>query len=201
MLQFKFGLAWTCLTTAVLIWMVFIPQETRTGGPMSIPLALFLVALEGVGVYFIVKGLETVIKDRKTDKFGDQTIGRILDISPTGSDVNGRPELKATIVAYLPEYSIAKVFYEIIGTAPAKIDVGSYVTLKYFDDDVNIIKKLAEENVPENIAKVINEKHFKTNIKLDKNGEAIDVSKVNIPDVANLVGASEYLESFDDTDW
>ena len=141
MFHFKFGLAWTCLTTAVLIWMIFIPQETRTGGPMSIPLALFLVLLEGVGVYFIVQGLEMIIKDKNTDKFGDHTIGRILDISPTGYDANGRPELKATVVAYLPEYNIAKVFYEIIGVAPAKFDVGSYVTLKYFDNDVNILRR------------------------------------------------------------
>ena len=107
----------------------------------------------------IVAGAKTIIKDKKTDKYGTSTYGLITDISETGSYVNNNPELRATILTYLPFEGITKTFKEIIGFAPPKYDIGTYVLLNQHEDDINIVQSTDKNFIPSDILKEL-EKHI-----------------------------------------
>jgi hypothetical protein len=105
----------------------------------------------------IVAGIKTVIKDKKTDKYGISTYGLITNISETGSYVNNNPELRADILTYLPYEGTTKTFKEIIGFAPPKYDIGTYVLLNQHEDDVNIVQSTDKNFIPRDILEKLSE--------------------------------------------
>ncbi len=119
----------------------------------SIP---FVLLFEVIGIKLIISGAKTIIKDKKTDKYGISTYGVIKDILETGSYVNGIPELKAEILVYLPYENTTKVFYEIIGLAPEKYNIGEFVLLSHYEDDVNIVETTEPKFIPSDILEKLN---------------------------------------------
>ncbi len=147
MSKLKFGIVWTAFTTIVFAIVLFIPGEDRGGADMSAGLFLFFIFFEYIGIRMIRSGAKVVIADKKTDDFGNIVFGRILDISTTGTYTNNIPELKATILAYIPEEGGTRTFTEIIGYSAKDYPPGTFLLLKHFEDDVNIVQIIQEDSV------------------------------------------------------
>ena len=105
----------------------------------------------------LVAGAKTVIKDKKTDKYGISTYGLIINISETGSYVNNNPELRADILTYLPYENTTRTFKEIIGFAPPKYEIGTYVLLNHHEDDVNIVQSTDKNFIPSDVLEKLGE--------------------------------------------
>ena len=110
-----------------------------------------------VGILFFVSGLLEILKNYKTDKYGEPCYGRIINIFNSGSYVNGVPELKANIVIYLESTGTLEYTEEILGLA-TKIShsKGDYVEGKYYNGDINIISGISENMVPSYIISELN---------------------------------------------
>ena len=159
MFKLKFGIMWTAIIVLIFIPSIVIfiglsanpdfpgafPPEARL---FLIPFALFLFLFLAIGIFFICSGLRQVKKDKETDQYGIPTHGKITAIVPSGAYVNGTPELKARIHAYVPTENRVRVFEEIVGFAPSPYDEGDFLDLLYHENDVNIVRKIPQDSVP-----------------------------------------------------
>ena len=157
MFKLRFGIIWTFITTACFALVLFVPGEARGGDDMSVGMFLFFLLFEVIGIKMIRSGAKIVIADKNTEKYGNIVFGRILDISETGSYSNEKAELKATILAYIPEEGGTRTFSEMIGYSTNGYHQGSFLLLKHFEDDVNIIQELQESSVPANALEKLKE--------------------------------------------
>lgn len=136
MFELIFGLVWTAITGFAL-WAFTSPMGTSrqsgAGGAWVI-LILFLV----IGIVLIVKGLKIIVTDIRTSMKGVLISGVIIDILETGASSNGKPQLKARIMAIMLDGTVRE-FYEIIGFDYMKYKLGECVKLKYYKNDVNIV--------------------------------------------------------------
>jgi hypothetical protein len=103
-----------------------------------------------VGLYLLFTGIKQVIVDTKTNIHGKETYGLILNISPTGVSVNRVPELQAEILV-ITDHNQTKTFTEVVGLKPIQYQVGTYALVKYYNNDINLIKPVLEHEVPEMI--------------------------------------------------
>ena len=130
---------------------------------MSPGLFIFFLIFEAIGLIILISGIKQVIKDRKTNKFGDITYGQIISIYETGSVSNGKKELQAEILTYIYNQNIGRRINEIIGFQPLEYNVGDFVQLKYYEDDINIVKVVSENMVPGTALKLLKEETKKIN--------------------------------------
>lgn len=170
MFRFKFGLIWTLFTSIIFGFVIFVPADERNGAEMSFGLGLFFLLFEAIGIFMLVSGIKQILKDKKTSKYGIEAYGRILRIFPTGASANGVPELQAEIGTYIPDTGETREFTEITGFKPL-YDVGDYLLLKYYEDDVNIVQRLEKNEVPVHFLEIINSKYL---TKIDKDIIEID---------------------------
>lgn len=136
MFEFTFGLIWTAFT-AFAMWAFTSPGGTagQSGtGVAWIVLILFLV----IGIGMIIKGLKRIITDARTSIKGEIISGVVVEVLETGARSNGRPQLRACIMAIMPDRTVRQ-FYEIIGFNYMKYKLGECVNLKYYKNDVNIV--------------------------------------------------------------
>ena len=113
---------------------------------------LFIGIFWLVGIVFFVSGLLEILKNYKTDKYGEPCYGRILNITNTGCYSNGVPELKATICVYVESTGTLEYADEILGMATkVQYSKGDYVEGKYYNGDINIISEISENLVPSHI--------------------------------------------------
>ena len=196
MTQFKFGLTWiiavTIIFAAVYLNLVPVPQMTD----ISTGVSLLFILLEGIGVYCTVSGLTVVSKEKRTAKMGTRTFGRILDISATDNVVGSVPELIASIVVYVPTINKVYLFEENIGKGPSKYDVGMYVVVKQYEDNVSILEITEKEKIPQSVVTMINNGNFKEDNFIDENGEVVK----NIG-FAGIYDNSRYIKTFTNADW
>ncbi len=163
MFELLFGIFWLLITMSVSIPLLFfLPDYTKF--PWIIFSIIFFGIFYAIGIIMTVIGLKKVLKNRKTENQGIETFGRIASISRTGMYVNGTPELKASVVTYVPSENIAKTFSEKIGLDPSKYKIGDYLRLKIFKDDINIISKVNDEQVSLREKEII-DKEFPYNSK------------------------------------
>lgn len=148
MFKLKFGIMWLLFVTPIFILCLVVPGEQRGGADMTPGLFLFFAAFEAIGVYLLTCGIKQIKKDKKTNKFGEITYGKIVSIYGTGSIANGREELQAEIQTYLPYENTTRKINEIIGFSPINYNVGDLVQLKYHEDDVNIVQVVSEDEIP-----------------------------------------------------
>ena len=148
MLNFKFGIIWTAISTLIFGIFLSIPSEQNDGAYLVI---LFFIIFEFIGLYFLISGIKKIIKDKKTKKHGIQCYGIISEIQETGSYVNGSPEYKAILNIVNPETNQMETIEEIIGFHYNKYPINSYVLCKYYEGDINIEKIASEYEVPEYI--------------------------------------------------
>lgn len=175
MFNFLFGIMWTAFVTPIFIMCLVVPGEQRGGVDMDPLLFIFLVLFELIGLYMLISGLITIIKDKKTKKHGIECYGIIRDIQKTGGYVNNNPEYKAIVNFINPETHELEMLEEIIGFNFTKYHINSYVLCKYYHGDINIEELIYENNVPESIKKQLTSIEIESN-KLNEqnefNGEA-----------------------------
>lgn len=104
--------------------------------------------LFGMSVFLIVKGIKQIIKDRKTDINGIDTYGCILKTFSTGNSINDLPEMKAEILTYLENERTIKKFEEVVGFDSSKYSIGTFLRLKQFEDDINIVEVVTRDLIP-----------------------------------------------------
>ena len=150
--KIKFGLAWITIVSFLAL-MIF---PFVKGNPIMVFLPILeLCVLEAIGIYILVKGLKPVIADKKTSQNGENIYGKIINIYGTGFVANDKAELKAEIKAYIPSYGTTRVFYELIGFNEKNYEVGQYLVLKYYKNDVNICMPINKSKIPTNVMEII----------------------------------------------
>lgn len=163
MFKLKFGLVWTLFVTPIFIMCLVVPGEQRGGVDMNLGLFIFFIIFEVIGLSLLVSGIKQVIKDKKTNKFGDTTYGQIISIYGTGSSTNGKEELQAEILTYVSNENTVKKINEIIGFPPIEYNVGDFVQLKIYEGDINIIQSVSENIIPYTILTLLQEETKKEN--------------------------------------
>lgn len=119
---------------------------------------LFIGIFWLVGIIFFVSGLLEILKNYKTDKYGEPCYGRIINVFNSGSYVNGVPELKANIAVYVESTGTLEYTEEILGLAPkVPYSKGDYVEGKYYNGDINITSEISQSEVPSHIVSELNE--------------------------------------------
>ena len=156
MFELFFGLIWT----AISIFMAFmfygnsggtitvngIPTSQEDFNAMLGP-KLFLGVFILVGVIMIVLGLRKIIRNIATSTHGREIYGLIVDVCPSGTTVNGRPQLQADVLIVEEDASIGR-YSEAIGFDWNKYRHGDFVKLKHYRKDINILEKANEYSVP-----------------------------------------------------
>lgn len=113
---------------------------------------IFLGLFWAIGIIMIIIGLRKIIKNAKTEKFGEVCYGRIIDIRKTGTRVNNVPELKAIVAVYIESLGTTEEIEEVIGLATnRKYNVGDYIEGKYYNGDINIDSYIPETMIPSHI--------------------------------------------------
>lgn len=103
-----------------------------------------------IGLWMLFSGVKEQIIKTKTDIHGKESYGLITDIIPTGTYVRGRPELKADILVVTEDNQI-KTFTKIIGFHPIRYSVGTYVSVKCYGNNINIVNPVLLKDIPETI--------------------------------------------------
>lgn len=116
------------------------------------------VLFEGIGIYFIIQGRKEIKKNETTDLYGKFVYGKITKLSHTGAYVNNVPEIAAHILVYLPSNGTTKEFVEKLGIGVSDYEINDYVSLKQYEDDVNIISIINPSKIPDNIKAELDQK-------------------------------------------
>ena len=90
MFELKFGMIWEAI---VLIISVAFLSDIVAGGEEAIaliPISLFLLLFHGIGIFLLFVGIKKVVANHKTEKYGEECFGKIIDIHRNGNSVNGR---------------------------------------------------------------------------------------------------------------
>ena len=147
-----------------------VSQEEFSG--MLMP-KLFIGLFWAIGLFIMFRGIKKIIRDSSTSIKGEICFGRICDIYNSGATVNGRPELKADVIVYVPSAQKTRMISEIIGFDRNKYRYGDYVQLKYYNGDINFEGNIEESILPfyiqEELSKSLPESNFnsKDTIKID----------------------------------
>ena len=140
MFELMFGIVFL-LVSALIIVPIFLSGE----GTWII--LLFLI-FPIVGVCMFVIGLRRVIRNARTAARGTVCYASIEDVFATDKSINDAPIMKAAFNVYLEsEHRVVEVEEEI-GLNPDKYPIGSYVKVKYYNNDINIIEPITENEVP-----------------------------------------------------
>lgn len=107
--------------------------------------------LMGIGIWLIIKGANQIITNRKTDVNGLDTYGCVLKTFTTGNSINDLPETKAQILTYLENEKTTKVFEEVVGFGSTEYNIGTFVRLKQFENDINVIEAVTRDLIPDYI--------------------------------------------------
>lgn len=167
MFELIFGAVWTAFSLFVFFMLSgswFENGSLILDGDMLLS-TVFIGIFVVIGLVIMIKGLKKVIANAKTSKHGEDGYAILRDILPTGSYVNGVPELKGVFFIYVLSNNHTEMIEEIIGFNPLKYQVNNYVKVKYYNGDINIIEKVSDELVPEHIKKYLGpiETNFNSN--------------------------------------
>lgn len=132
MFYFMFGGIWILVSTILLVSFVFVGMPAFA---IAIP-SLF----EIIGIIVFGMGVRKFVKNKKTNKYGIECFGKVLDNSIVNMYTNGRPEYKASILVYIENENKTEVVEEIIGFERVLYPINSYVKVKYYKGDINFIE-------------------------------------------------------------
>lgn len=163
MFELIFGLFFAILPTIILIVITKV-------GEFNLFATLICGMFLTIGIIFIIKGLIKIIKDILTSKKGEECYGCVENIKETGEYVNGQPIYKSDFVIYVESEYTTKKISEKIGMNPERYPIGSFVKAKYYDNDINILDKIDEINIPEEIREKIKVEVSPTNEIIEIDG-------------------------------
>lgn len=198
MFKLIFGLIWTAISSLVAFMMyankggtIEVNGEVVSQAEFNSMLfpKLFIGLFIFIGLFMIFSGLKEIFTNIQTNKLGVETYGIVTDIRPTGSYVNGKPELKAEVLVYIDDYNI-ETYEEIIGFDRMKYKIGDYVKVKHHNKDINIVEETREDYIPMDIKDLLdNESEGVLNTKtFDSNFSIIGGSKETI-----IIDGVEYV--------
>lgn len=160
-----FGIVWTLFSALFLI----IPILAGEGFDLFIIIPLLFIA---IGIVIIVISSKKIIRDKKTDKYGEIGYGIIQSVYNSGTYINGVPELKADVLVYLESQNRVETISEIIGMGRPKYQINAVVKLKYYNGDINFIEEVTNyDYLSENIRIFID--NNKTNVD---NNDIIEIN-------------------------
>ena len=164
MFELIFGIVWLSFCSIIFIpifIMEFVSKSSQEILLIQLLIFLLVAALfYGIGIWSLIKGIKKAVKDSKTKKYGIETFGKILHIKSTGNYVNGIPELAAEIATYDSEINDFLIITESIGGYNnSQYQLGTYVELKYYEDDINIIRVIDSSNISSFLLKKLDEKY------------------------------------------
>lgn len=160
-----FGIVWTLFSALFLI----IPILAGEGFDLFIIIPLLFIA---IGIVMIVISSKKIIRDKKTDKYGEIGYGIIQSVYNSGTYINGVPELKADVLVYLESQNRVETISEIIGMGRPKYQINAVVKLKYYNGDINFIEEVTNyDYLSENIRIFID--NNKTNVD---NNDIIEIN-------------------------
>lgn len=174
MFEVVFGIIWT-IFTAFFTWGFYGTNGNVTvnGHLVSheefsdmlwpkIFISIFWIA----GLFILLRGLKKVIRNVSTDAKGEVCFGKICDVYNSGTYVNGRPELKADVLVYIPSIQETKIISEIIGFDRYKYRNGPYVRLKYYNGDINFEEVIDSTDLPLDAQnELVKSQSYNTNLK------------------------------------
>ena len=142
MFELIFGLVWTSFST---IFLFAMNDENANDAPFWVHAMIWLFI--AIGVWLIIAGIRKIIANITTATKGEETYGIVVDVYPSGSRVNGRPILNADIEIVEDNGMIGR-YTESIGMSYNKCRPGDFLRLKHHKQDINILGKIAANEVP-----------------------------------------------------
>lgn len=132
----------------VLVFMTFV--SLRDGDFSTI---IFLIPFWAAGVWLLLAGIKKLVVNAKTNINGTLSYGVIVDFSETGAYINDYPVWNAHVKA-ITEHGLVREFKEVVGTKPT-VDIGDIVSIKWYQDDINIIERVSRYEIPEKTFNVL----------------------------------------------
>lgn len=108
---------------------------------------LFLGVFLVIGIVMIVIGIRKIWCNSTTARYGRETHGIVIDVYPSGSRINGRPILNASVAIIEEDGSIGE-YVESIGMSYTKYRPGYFVKVKHYNGDINILETVEPGMVP-----------------------------------------------------
>lgn len=162
-----FGIIWTLFSSLFLI----IPLVAGEGFDLFIIIPVLFI---GIGIFLITISAKKIIKNKKTDKYGEICYGIIQSIYNSGTYINGVPELKADVLVYFESQNKIENVSEIIGMGKPKYNINSVVKLKYYEGDINFIEEVTNfDYLSENIRIFIDNNKINTD-----NNDIIEINGI-----------------------
>lgn len=153
MFELIFGIVWIIISSSVFIPFLIVeesmPKEVNVFSTMNPMLIIMAILFYGIGIFLVVKGAKKLIKDKKTEKNGEECYGIVESTNTTGAYVNGRPEYEALVQIYISSQNKTERITEKIGFDYNKYPIGSYVKVKYYNGDINIKEKVDSNYIGE----------------------------------------------------
>ena len=144
MFELVFGFVWLLITAPVTFAFFLSTDQADTN---IVAVLLFLSVFWIIGILMLIKGLIKVIRNILTAKNGKYYIGKIIEVYPSGNSVNGRSLYNAEITFYIDSENEIKTLKETVGYSEDKYPIGSYVKVKYYKNDINIIEAIEDESL------------------------------------------------------
>lgn len=135
------GAIFLCLAVILLfIGMIF--QE------ISSTLIFISIVFFAFGIYFLLRYIKSKKIDKEVDEKGEICYGFIKGIKNTGIYKNSAPELNAIVCVYVNSTKTVESSEDSIGFAPGLYPNYSYVKVKYYNGNINILEKVEFNNLP-----------------------------------------------------
>lgn len=107
---------------------------------------LFIGLFWIIGLVMLFLGIRKIYRNIRTATHGVETYGVIIDITATNMRVNNHPIMQAE-VAVVQDGKI-EMHSERIGTGGYKYKIGSYLLLKCYKNDINMLRQVERSQVP-----------------------------------------------------
>ena len=160
MFELIFGAFWTLITA--IVSGAFLFGGAISDGEMPV---IFFICFFGlfwaIGLFMLFKGLKKILANTATSMRGTETYGIILDIHPNGNSVNGRPQLVADVLVVTENDEVNR-YTEVIGFDWNKYDVGQYLKVKHYKNDINIIEEMHKSQIPYDKLNMLTNSHPET---------------------------------------
>lgn len=170
MFEFIFGLVWIlfCLPFIFFLFTDILSVGFSSG---VILFCIFTGLFVSIGLFMMFIGLKKISINKKTDKNGFITYAIVTDTYESGSYVNDNPEWKSNFKV-VDRNSLLVDCSEIVGFDRNKYPIGSYVRVKYYNGDINILEAVPELQIG-NMALLDYKKIVDANI-INKQNETIN---------------------------
>lgn len=145
MVEFVFSIIWLAFTG------IFTFAGTTNSSSLDPVSIIVIIIFWIIGITLFSKGLRKIIKNYKTEKYGEECYGIVNNIYPTGTYINHQPEFKADFIVYIPSQNKTEIVSEVIGLNYGKYPIQSFVKCKYYENDVNIKGIIDYNSIPLNI--------------------------------------------------